>query len=260
MKPLIWVYSLYAMVVFVIMLLIFPFAVLASFFGRIKGGNMILALCRLWGDLWFPLIGIFHKRIYEAPHDKTRPYIFVSNHISYLDSAVLVKAYRQTLRPLGKVEMAKVPVFGFIYKNAIVTVDRSNAQNRAASLRILRSLLSKGISVLVFPEGTFNTTHRPLKDFYDGAFRLAIEMQTPVKPVLFLDTYNRMPYTGLFTMNPGRCRVLYMAEIPVAGLVQADLPALKQHVYALMEQKLIEYKAAWISESQEVKSQRPRNF
>lgn len=248
MKPLVWVYSLYAMVVFVvIMLLIFPFAVIASFFGRIKGGNMIFWLCRVWGDLWFPLIGIYHKRIYEAPHDKTKPYIFVTNHISYLDSAVLVKAYRQPLRPLGKVEMVKVPVFGFIYKNAIVTVNRNDTIDRASSLRVLRSILSKGISVLVFPEGTFNTTHRPLKDFYDGAFRLAIEMQTPIKPVLFLDTYSRMPYTGLLTMTPGRSRLLYMEEIPVKGLVMADLPALKQQVYALMEQKLIEYKAAWIT-------------
>lgn len=248
MKPLVWVYSLYATLVFlVIMLLIFPFVVIASFFGRIRGGNMIGWLCRLWGDIWFPLIGIYHKRIYEAPHDKTKPYIFVTNHISYLDSAVLVKAYRQPLRPLGKVEMARVPVFGFIYKNAIVTVDRSNTGSRAASLRILRSILSRGISVLVFPEGTFNTTHRPLKEFYDGAFRLAIEMQTPIKPVLFLDTYSRMPYTGLLTMTPGQSRILYMEEVPVKGLVMADLPALKQRVYTLMEQKLIEYKAAWIT-------------
>lgn len=248
MRPLVWVYSLYAIVLFVvIMLLIFPFVVIASFFGRIEGGNMIFWLCRVWGDIWFPLIGIYHKRIYEAPHDKTKPYIFVTNHISYLDSAVLVKAYRQPLRPLGKVEMSKVPVFGFIYRNAIVTVDRSNTIDRASSLRVLRSILSKGISVLVFPEGTFNTTHQPLKDFYDGAFRLAIEMQTPVKPVLFLDTYSRMSYTGLLTMTPGRSRILYMEEVPVKGLVMADLPALKQQVYTLMERKLIEYKAAWIT-------------
>lgn len=248
MRLLVWVYSLYAIVLFVvIMLLIFPFVVIASFFGRIEGGNMIFWLCRVWGDIWFPLIGIYHKRIYEAPHDKTKPYIFVTNHISYLDSAVLVKAYRQPLRPLGKVEVSKVPVFGFIYRNAIVTVDRSNTIDRASSLRVLRSILSKGISVLVFPEGTFNTTHQPLKDFYDGAFRLAIEMQTPIKPVLFLDTYSRMPYTGLLTMTPGRSRILYMEEVPVKGLVMADLPALKQQVYTLMERKLIEYKAAWIT-------------
>ena len=111
------------------------------------------------------------KKIYEAPHDKKKPYIFVSNHISYLDAAILVKAFRQPVRPLGKVEMSKVPVFGFIYKNAIVTVDRSNPENRAKSVRIFKSIISKGISVLVFPEGTFNMTNQPLKEFYDGAFR-----------------------------------------------------------------------------------------
>ncbi len=160
---------------------------------------MILGLCRLWGDIWFPLIFIRIKRIFESPHDKTKPYIFVSNHISNLDAAFLVMAYRQPLRPLGKVEMSKVPVFGFIYKNAIVTVDRGSATDRMKSLRILKSVISKGISVLVFPEGTFNMTNEPVKDFYDGAFRIAIEMQTPVKPVLFLDTYDRMRYGQFFS-------------------------------------------------------------
>lgn len=111
---------------------------------------MTIRLCMLWADLWFPMIFIWHKKIYETPHDKTRSYIFVSNHISYLDAAIIVKAYRQPIRPLGKVEMSKVPVFGLIYRNAIVTVDRSSPVNRANSVRILKSLIGKGISVLVF--------------------------------------------------------------------------------------------------------------
>src|ERR1044071_6007998 len=171
LKPLLWLYNIYAIIVFVvIMLVIFPLAIIASFFGRIRGGNMMMRLCMLWADLWFPLIFIFHKKIYESPHDKSIPYIFVSNHISYIDAAILVKAYRQPFRPLGKVEMAKVPVFGFIYRNAIVTLDRSSAANRANSVRVLKSILKKGISVMVFPEGTFNETTEPVKDFYDGAF------------------------------------------------------------------------------------------
>ena len=249
-KPLQWIYVMYAVALFVaIMLLIFPLVILASFMGRIKGGNTILRLCMLWADLWFPLIFIFHRRIYEAPHDKSRQYIFISNHISYLDSAVLVKAYRQHVRPLGKVEMSKIPVFGFIYRKAIVTVDRSSAENRAKSIRILRSIISKGISVLVFPEGTFNTTHRPVKDFYDGAFKLAIETQTPIKPVLFLDTYTRMHYSSIFSLNPGRSRIVYLDEIPVQGLGVNDLESLKNRAHAIMAQKLIDYRAAWIKES-----------
>lgn len=247
LKPLLWLYSVYAAVTFVIvMLLIFPFVIIASFLGRIRGGNIIFRLCMLWADIWFPLIFIYVKRIYESPHDKSRQYIFLSNHISYLDSAVLVKAYRQSVRPLGKVEMSKIPVFGFIYRKAIVTVDRSSPENRARSVRLLKSVIRKGISVVVFPEGTFNMTHQPLKEFYDGAFRMAIETQTPIKPVLFLDTYSRMDYSSFFKATPGRCRIVYMEEVPVNGLGANDVGMLKEKVYKMMEEKLVEYKATWI--------------
>jgi 1-acyl-sn-glycerol-3-phosphate acyltransferase len=228
-----------------IMLLIFPFALIAGFLGRIKGGNMMIRLCMLWADIWFPLIFVWHKRIYETPHDKNRSYIFLSNHISYLDAAIIVKAYRQPIRPLGKVEMSKIPVFGFIYRNAIVTVDRSNAANRANSIRVLKSIINKGISVMVFPEGTFNMGTTPLKEFYDGAFRVAIETQTPIKPVLFLDAYRRMNYSSIFSMTPGRSRIVYLDEIAVADYTLKDIQRLKQEVYAIMEKKLIEYNAGW---------------
>ena len=247
LKPLQFLYNIYAFITFVaIMLLIFPFVIIASFSGRIKGGNMILRLCMIWADIWFPIVFISIKKIYESPHNKKKQYIFVTNHISYLDSAVLVKAYRQPVRPLGNVETGKLPLFGFIYRNAIVSVDRSSAENRIASIRILRSIISKGISVLVFPEGTFNMTNKPLKEFYDGAFRLALETHSPIKPVLFLDTYDRMNYRGLLSLTPGKCRIVYLDEIPVKDLTIKDAQYLKQKVYELMESKLIEYKTTWI--------------
>ena len=246
LRPLHWFYSVYAFITFVaVMLLVFPFAIIGSMFGKIKGGNFIFMLCRLWADIWFFLIFIRHKKIFEAPHDKSKPFIFVSNQISYLDAAIIPKAYRQPIRPLGKVEMSKVPVFGFIYRNAIVTVDRSSAMNRANSIRVLKSIIKKGISVMVFPEGTFNMTTKPLKDFYDGAFRVAIETQTPLKPVLFLDAYRRMPYESLFSMSPGLNRIVYLDAIGLENLTLADLEKFKLQVFNLMEKKLIEYNAAW---------------
>jgi len=246
LTPLKFIYSVYALITFVaIMLLIFPFVIISSFFGPIKGGNMVMRCCRVWADIWFLVIFIWHKKIVEVGHNKKRPYIFVTNHISYLDSAMIPKAYRQPIRPLGKIEMSKVPVFGFIYRNAIVTVDRSSAANRAKSVLLLKSVINKGISVLVFPEGTFNMGTTPLKEFYDGAFRLAIETQTPIKPVLYLDAYRRMPYESLFKMTPGRNRILYLEEISVAGYSIDNLDKLKEEVYAIMEKKLIEYNAGW---------------
>lgn len=240
-------YCLYAVILFVVlMLMVVPFVVAGSFFGKIKGGNFIYRVCCYWGDAWFFLIGIYHRNLYESPHDRSKQYIFVANHISYLDAPVIVKTLRQPVRVLGKVEMSKVPVFGFIYRNAIVTVDRSNAEQRAKSVRILKSVIRRGISIFIFPEGTFNETHTPVKEFFDGAFRIAIETQTPIKPVLFLDAYDRMSYHSLLSLNPGRSRSVFLPEIPVAGLTAKDLSVLKQKVYEVMEKKLIEYKAGWI--------------
>jgi 1-acyl-sn-glycerol-3-phosphate acyltransferase len=246
-KPLLWLYNLYALSWFVLLMIpVFLFAIVASFFGNIRGGNLIYKACRVWGDIWFAVIFIRHKNIYEQPLRKDESYIFVANHISYIDSPIIVKTFRQSIRALGKVEMSKIPVFGFIYRKAIVTVDRSSPGNRARSVQILKSVLRKGISVLVFPEGTFNTTHQPLKDFYDGAFRIAIETGAPLKPVLFLDGYNRMPYEFLFSLNPGISRSVFLEEIPTTSLSVKDVPMLREKVYTLMQGKLKDYKASWI--------------
>ena len=207
---------------------------------------MILGLCRFWGQLWFPIIFMQVKTIYEAPHNKNKAYIFLTNHISYLDAALIPMAFPQPVRPLAKVELSKIPLFGFIYRNVVVAVNRNSPADRANSVRILKSITKKGISVLVFPEGTFNMTHKPLKDFYDGAFRVAIETQTPLKPVLFLDNYDRMHYSSVFAMTPGKCRIVYLDEIAVEGMVLKDVPSLKKKAFAVMEEKLREYDATWI--------------
>src|SRR5436190_22062973 len=217
-------YTLYGFVVFIAFLLaIFPLVVVASFFGKIEGGNFIYRLCHAWADFVLLMLGIFHKTSFEAPHDRSKQYVFVFNHISYMDIPVLLKAIRkQQVRILGKAEMAKIPLFGFIYRNAAVMVNRESPEKRARSVNQLKSIIKKGISIVIAPEGTFNMTHKPLKEFYDGAFKIAIETQTPIKPVLFLDTYDRMNYKSIFSINPGRSRAVYLDEVSVEGLTMND--------------------------------------
>ena len=247
--PLSLLYILYAVITFfVLMLIVIPLVIVASFFGRIRGGNFLFKVCSVWADIWLFLIGIWHKNIYETPHDKSKHYIFVSNHISYFDGPLIVKTIRQPIRVLGKVEMSKIPLFGLIYRNVVVTVDRSSPENRAASVRILKSILNKNISIFIFPEGTFNHGSAPLREFFDGAFRIAIETQTAIKPILFLDGYDRMHYNSILSLNPGKSRSVFLEEIPVEGLSAADMPQLKEKVYKVMSNKLREYNASWIQE------------
>ena len=159
----------------------------------------------------------------------------------------MMKAVRkQHIRILGKSEMAHIPVFGFIYKNAVVMVDRKSAMQRSKSVKILKSILKKSISIFICPEGTFNMTNAPLKSFYDGAFRIAIETQIPIKPILFLDTYDRLNYKSIFSLSPGRSIAVYLQETVTTGLTLADLPSLKEKIYNQMAEGLIRYNASWI--------------
>lgn len=231
---------MYALLLFVmLMLLAVVFVLLAGVLGRIRGGNLVYKICNIWGRIWYFLIGVKHNEIYEAPHDRSKQFIFVANHISYMDIPAIVRSIQQPVRVLGKQEMVKYPVFGLIYGMAVVTVDRSSPEKRAKSVRALKAALRHGISLFIFPEGTFNETGRPLKDFYDGAFRIAIETQTPIKPLLFLDTHERMHYRGFFELTPGKSRVVFMDEVDVSAYTLKDVSKLRQKVHRLMEERLI---------------------
>ncbi|TXH60259.1 MAG: 1-acyl-sn-glycerol-3-phosphate acyltransferase [Bacteroidia bacterium] len=246
-------YSLYAAAIFIIvMLLIFPFVLIASLWGRETGGNMIYRICTFWADIWFFCVGIRIKKIYESnASEPDGKQIIIANHISYLDIPIIVKVFRNPIRVLGKIEMEKIPVFGFIYKYAVVCVDRSNGINRARSLRLLKRFLKTGIGVFVFPEGTFNQTTQPLIYFHNGAFRAAKETGTAIQPVVFLDTFSLMHYSSIFTLKPGVCRVGYTEKITKEEVHQYSMEELKQLAYKRMEDFILKHKAVWVLSSEE---------
>jgi 1-acyl-sn-glycerol-3-phosphate acyltransferase len=247
------IYTIYALFWFALFtLLAFPLALIFSFFGKRKGGNLICFMGRIWADIWYFLLGIHHENIFESSYDPSRNYVFLFNHISYMDIPCLFKAIRkQPFRVLGKEEIKKIPVFGFIYSRGAVMVDRSNTIRRAKSVRVLKSLLKHHISIGIFPEGTFNETGKALKSFYNGAFRIAIETQTPVKPVLFLDNYTLLNYHELLSLKHGKSRAVFLEEISPEGYSLQQISLFKQKVYSIMEAKLKDYQASWIQTREE---------
>lgn len=239
-----YIYSIYALLTFILMMfLLFPFIVIASFFGEIRGGNMIYRICRFWADVMLFLWGIKHTNIFESPKSNRHAVIFVFNHISYMDIPFILKAFRKDpIRILGKAEMSKMPVFGYIYRKATVMVDRESNAGRIRSVHQLKRILAKNISVVMAPEGTFNMTNKPLKEFYNGAFKIAVETKTPIQPVLFLDAYDRLNYHSIFSLSPGKSRAVFLKQITPTN----DMAFLKQQVYTEMETALLKYKATWI--------------
>ncbi|MFM7359013.1 MAG: lysophospholipid acyltransferase family protein [Sediminibacterium sp.] len=238
------IYCLYAFFLFAVLTLIaFPLVMLSVLFGYYRGGNMIYAICRYWAATWFVLIGVRHRIFYEQPHDTGKQWIFVANHVSYMDIPPIVLMAPQPIRVLGKFESSRIPIFGWIYRAAVIMVDRSNPETRAQSFRELKTALKNGLSIFLFPEGTFNMQEdRPLKPFFDGAFRLAIETNTPIKPLILPDTIDRLHFKSLFTLTPGLCRVIFLEEVSVEGLSTNDIPQLREKVYQIMDQALRRYR------------------
>lgn len=220
----------------------FPFILLCTPFGKVRGGNMMYYIFKFWAGSWYILVGIWHKDIYEEKENTDSRYVFVANHISYIDIPPIFLAIHQPVRVLGKYEMVHYPVFGWIYRIAVILVDRRDAERRAKSFRALKAALSKNISIFIFPEGTFNMSDAPLKGFYDGAFRLAIQMQTPIKPLVFVDTIKRLHHKSLFSLTPGRNRVVHLPAVDVSNYTLKDVEKLKREVYEIMEKAILKYR------------------
>jgi 1-acyl-sn-glycerol-3-phosphate acyltransferase len=122
-------------------------------------------------------------------------------------------------------------------------VDRSSPAKRAQSLRNLKAALHKHISIFIFPEGTFSMTEeQPLKSFFNGAFKLAIEMKVPIQPILMIDAVDRLHYDSVFSLTPGQNRVVYLKTIDVTGYTLEDVEILKEKVYQIMDEGMRRYR------------------
>ena len=242
MKLIRYINTVYALFIFILlMFLAIPFVFASLAFGKDRSGNIIYIVCKVWAAIWYFFVGIRHQSIIEEVPDPNQQYIFIANHISYIDIPTTMLAMSQPYRVLGKEEMIHYPIFGWIYKKAVIPVNREHGHGRSKSVRALNAALAKGISVFIFPEGTFNETGKPLKHFYDGAFRLAIQTNTPIKPLLFLDNHQRMHYDSIFSLTPGVSRVVYLPAISTDYYTTKDVAALKEKVFALMEEGLKQY-------------------
>lgn len=249
-------YSAYVAATFAASILgLFPVFILCSLSGSAASRRAVYRLIKGWSTCWLWVIGMPVKVSGTMPPTSGR-YIVVANHISYLDTLAIFPALPVYFRALGKKEVSAIPVVGYIYRQVVVMVDRGSSASRAASIKQLWQALEQESSIMVFPEGTFNETGKPLKDFYDGAFRLAINTQAPILPVLLPDTEHRWHYSGWWKLWPGRNRAVLLPVVQVAGRTLADLPQLKQEVYTLMEQGLVAYSKPKLGSSRKKKGMR----
>ena len=241
LKILSGLYLLYAAVIFIgLMFIALPFVlIVTTVFNPLRGKRIGLFILRCWA--WgFSLLSFNWVRTKNAGLvNRSTPHIYVGNHGSYLDAIAVCISLPQSFSALGKIEMAKVPVFGWIYQRIVVMIDRRSKESREQSVLSLKNEINKGQSILLFPEGTMNKTEAPLSDFYDGAFRIAIETQTPIQPFVILNNRKLLSRVNPLTAHPGLMTTIFLPAVAVNEYGIADVEALKRKVYLMMEEALL---------------------
>jgi 1-acyl-sn-glycerol-3-phosphate acyltransferase len=196
-----------------------------------KGQDYFIAVSRWWMNVWLLLVGCPVKVSGKENFAEGENYIVVYNHNALLDvplSAPYIPAGNKTI---AKASFAKVPLFAWFYKRGAILVDRKSDGSRRRSYEAMKAVLKQGIHMCLYPEGTRNRTQEPLKPFYEGAFKLAVESQKSIIPGIIKGTRKAMPINKTFFLLPVP---LTLTFLPPISSKNKTVAALKEEVFNKM--------------------------
>lgn len=177
-----------------------------------------------------------HNITGTLPPDASHGYVIVSNHESHADT-VLISHVPFSARWMAKEEIMKMPFLGWMMRMAgDVSIKRGDKESGQEALRQMAEHLHQRGSVVIFPEGT-RSTDGEMGPFKDGAFRLAIETQRPILPLVLTGCGEALPKGGWVLGNmKGSARLHILPPVYTRGLGPQDVAALRDRVRADMVQ------------------------
>jgi 1-acyl-sn-glycerol-3-phosphate acyltransferase len=232
-----FLFGMLAAILFAVSLLIVVpcYFLIFTFFSKDKAPHIAHKyISRIWARVFYIVFFIRVKAKGTELIDENKTYVFIANHLSQLDIPVYAMVCKNTIRFLAKIELTKIPLMGYIIRKLYLSVDRSSKEARHRSMVNMRESLKNGISVFICPEGTRNRTDKPLLDFKDGAFRLAIEAQVPLAVLTVIDSQKLLSPLRPVELAPGTIHAIWDKPIDTTGMTEADLPALKEKARQLM--------------------------
>lgn len=228
-----WFYLL----VLIVILVLSPFLIISLSAERCYPFFMVLA--RLWALIIFYGMGFRYKIKQKQKLDRNKSYMLVANHTSMMDIMLMLILVKNPFVFVGKKELAKLPIFGFFYKRAVIMVDRSSQKSRQESIRRAQEKLNKGLSICIFPEGGVPDDESIVLDtFKDGAFRLAIEFQIPIVPMTFIGLRKHFPF-HFFAGKPGVIPVYIHPLVSTETYLSKDKATLRDTVREIILSKLV---------------------
>jgi 1-acyl-sn-glycerol-3-phosphate acyltransferase len=170
------------------------------------------------------------------------PYVVVANHQSILDILLLSRMPRE-MKWVAKEELFRIPWVGWMLRmSGDIAIRRGDAESGGEALARAKAYLGRGMSVMIFPEGT-RSARGTLLPFKSGAFRLAIEAGVPVLPVAVHGTARGMPKGGPW-VNPCRAVARLLEPIDVSGYAPEQAVRLRDAARARIDAELPSLRAA----------------
>jgi 1-acyl-sn-glycerol-3-phosphate acyltransferase len=231
------IFFIYAILLFVAtMLVIFIPVWMTTLFSEPRRSKLLHPIFKAWMGVYLPLVFCPVIRKGKKHFKKGKNYVVVVNHNSLADIPVSSPWIPGPNKTLAKVEMAKIPVFGVIYKAGSILLDRKKESSRRESFQKMQQMLNLGLHLCLYPEGTRNKTDKPLQNFYDGAFITAIRSQKPIIPALIFNTKRIYPATkSKFWATPMPIYIHFLEPVSTEGLTLNDTAALKERIHQMME-------------------------
>ena len=166
--------------------------------------------------------------------DKKKTYVIVANHQSMADIFVVLAAIPAHFKFMAKEELFKVPFMGWSMRlSGYIPVNRASRESGRDAFLLAREWIEKGVNVLFFPEGT-RSTDGVIKDFKQGAFKLAQEMNVEILPVVLDGTLEAIPkHSRIFQPCPN-FQVSFCEPLSAKG----NVLELKDKIHVLMTEEL----------------------
>ena len=234
------VFALWAVIIFVPTMLLFFIPIwLIILWKEPRRTALFRRITREWMRIFFFLTGVRIRVRGKENFKKGETYIVVSNHNSLMDVPMTTPFIPRANKTIAKIEMAKIPLFGLIYRRGSVLVDRKSEESRKNSFMLMKAVLSHGMHMCIYPEGTRNKTAAPLQPFHNGAFRLAVESGRPVLPAVIFNTAKVLPVHKPFFFWPVRIRMDFLAPVSPEGLTMEEL---REKVFQLMKDYYLQHR------------------
>ncbi len=228
------IWALWTLVMFVSTMLIFlvPFFIFIYPMKDPGKTYRLISWTRVWINIFLWLVGCPLRVRGKENFIKGENFIVLCNHNSLMDVPISSPSIPGGNKTIAKIEMARIPIFGPLYRSGSVLVDRKSDASRKESLQNMKAVLAMGLHMCIYPEGTRNKTREPMKTFHRGAFSLSLETGKRIIPGVIFHTKKVLPASKTFYCLPHPLEIHFLPAIDIQEGDTVD--SLRDRVFGIM--------------------------